>query len=445
MMLKNTLWLSLFACTSAMAVNEYSEVTANDAWNVINNTSGNLVFTSVPTDKETDAGVIALKQSAGGVEIKFQEWPYLDGAHGAEDLAILSLPAGRQTLADGTVIEVGTFKLGSGENTISFAEKFTKTPHIFLTGQSNDNAKAYVTRIHGVTQHGFIALKQGEEKASNLPTQETVAYLAIVSPTNTGNIGGHDFVIDQVKLDHSAATEATYGLYLQEEQSKDNELTHIVEHVNVLNFGKHVFAQDVTSYGRDTAAPRLAQDFAKPPVGGSCAAIQAQSPLAASGYYTITPANSAPIEVYCNMDKESGGWTLFATHNTSLKSVDAVDVVKHDGFGVMKDANWQAVRDSMQYGIMFVDGAGNVGIVEKDALLNASCISLNQTDSLANNPAPYGRFWHTETSGCGGSGGDYSEAILNVGWSHVYNFTGAFSKWEFSGGYTAGIVEYYIK
>ncbi len=444
-MIKHTLWLSMFACSSAIAVNEYSEISANDAWNTVSHTNGNQLFTSVPTDKDTDAGVISLKVIDGNSEIKFQEWPYLDGVHGAEALAILSLPSGRQTLSDGTIIEVGTFELGKGEQRISFLEKFEHTPHIFLSGQSNNNQQAYVTRVHGVSQHGFVAFKQGEEKSSKLNEKEKVAYIAIYASNNTGNFDGQNFILDQVKIDHSKPTEQTYGIYLQEEKSKDNELSHIVEHVNIMKFNQYIFAQDVTSYGRDTVAPRLADDFAQTPTGSSCSEIKEQNPLANSGYYTITPANSAAIDVYCNMDKESGGWTLFARHNISLSSVKAVDAVKHDDWGVMNDTDWQAVRDNMQYGLMFVDSSGKVGIVEKSALLNASCISLPETDSLANNPAPYGRIWHTETSGCSGSGGDYSEAIINVGWSHVYNFTGVFSKWQFSGGYTSSIVEYYIK
>ena len=193
-MIKHTLWLSMFACSSAIAVNEYSEISANDAWNTVSHTNGNQLFTSVPTDKDTDAGVISLKVIDGNSELKFQEWPYLDGVHGAEALAILSLPSGRQTLSDGTIIEVGTFELGKGEQRISFLEKFEHTPHIFLSGQSNNNQQAYVTRVHGVSQHGFVAFKQGEEKSSKLNEKEKVAYIAIYASNNTGNFDGQNFI-----------------------------------------------------------------------------------------------------------------------------------------------------------------------------------------------------------------------------------------------------------
>ncbi|WP_125781747.1 fibrinogen-like YCDxxxxGGGW domain-containing protein [Pseudoalteromonas rubra] len=444
-MLKTPLYLSLLACTSAFAANEYTETSINDAWNTLAHTQGSLVFASAPTDNEADAGVVALQNNNGAMEIAFKEWPYLDGAHGDENMAVLSLPAGRQTLEDGTIIEVGTFALGNGETHISFADKFEHTPHLFLSGQSFNNNTAYATRVHGVTQHGFTALKQGQEKAVNAANKETVAYLAIYAPNNTGTLAGRSFVLDQIKLDHTGGSASDYGLYLQEEQSKDTEITHITEHVNVLNFGQRVFAQDVTAFGRDTIAPRMNSDFAQAPSGQSCAEIKSQYPLAETGYYTITPAGATAIKAYCEMDKETGGWTLFASHNTAVNPIQVADVVGLDTYSVMTDTNWQAVRDTMQYGMMVVDSAGRVGIIEKEALLNGSCISLNQTDSIAYNPAPYGRIWHTENSGCGGSGGDYSEIIINEGWSHAYNFTGVFSKWEFGGGYTAGIVAYYIK
>ncbi|NOU51477.1 hypothetical protein HG263_13150 [Pseudoalteromonas sp. JBTF-M23] len=444
MMLKNTLYLSIIACSSAFAANEYVELNVNDAWTPLNHTQGNFVFASAATDAEIDAGVVALKNTAGTVEIAFKEWPYLDGAHADEKVSILSLPSGRQVLADGTILEVGSFEIGNGETQISFAEKFEHTPHIFLTGQSYNNTEAYTARIHGVSQHGFTALKQGQEKTVNAALKETVAYLAIYAPNNSGTINGYNFQLDQIKLDHSSSANAPYGLYLQEDQSKDSEVAHIIEHVNILNFGKRVFAQDITAFGRDPIVPRMRNDFAQEPTGKSCAEIKTLYPLAPSDYYSITPSGSKTIKAFCDMEKESGGWTLFASHNTSATPTEA-DVVSPDTLSVMTDANWQALRDTMEYGMMVVDSTGKVGIIEKDALLNGSCIPLNQTESIAYNTAPYGRIWHTERSGCGGSGGDYSEIIINKGWSHAYNFTGAFSKWQFSGGYTAGIVAYYIK
>ena len=73
--------------------------------------------------------------SADGPEVRFAEWSYLDGVHGAETISTLVLAPGRHRLPDGSEWEVGTLEL-SGTDTwtsTSFGAPFDAPPALFLT------------------------------------------------------------------------------------------------------------------------------------------------------------------------------------------------------------------------------------------------------------------------------------------------------------------------
>lgn len=76
-----------------------------------------------------------------------------------------------------------------------------------------------------------------------------------------------------------------------------------------------------------------------PIVGKDCSEIQ-ENGGTTSGVYTITPENSPSFEVYCDMDTDGGGWTVF-----QRRVDDTVDFFLYwddykNGFGDLEGNHW---------------------------------------------------------------------------------------------------------
>jgi hypothetical protein len=195
-------------------------------------------------------------------ELTFQEWEYLDGEHTAETIPHMVLEAGRYTMDDGSVWEVGTFDV-SGERSFvnhSFNESFTSTPKLFLTVQTANEEQAITVRARSVSATGFSAALYEEEGLRNGHAAETVGYLAIYSADGSGKavLGANEvpYALSSTQVDHRWVPIFGTKIKLEEEVSKDTETGHLLETVDVASIGGQVYAQDVTSKGGDTASIR---------------------------------------------------------------------------------------------------------------------------------------------------------------------------------------------
>jgi hypothetical protein len=123
-----------------------------------------------------------------------------------------------------------------------------------------------VLRARNVDALGFNAALFEEEYLMDGHAKEQFAYLAIYHPDAVdGNLKAGRAILNGATLDYGL-TRAAIGhawtevagveLKLEEEQSLDAEIAHLQERVDVLEIAGQVFAQDVSSRGRDTAAPR---------------------------------------------------------------------------------------------------------------------------------------------------------------------------------------------
>ena len=245
-----------------------------------------VVIVGPPTLHGAAPGVVRLRGvTSDGFEASFQEWTYLDGAHATEDIPYLALQAGRHTMADGSIWEVGSFPLGGTRawQAELFAQPFDAAPALFLTAQTSRGSQPVAVRARNVTASGFEAALFEEEALMDGHSVEDVGYLAVFSPKGSGSVSlgsltmadvTAPYLIQSPSVDHRFTPVLSSALKLEEETSQDLETVHAAETLSVLALGGLLFAQDVSARGSDTVAlRRLAPEFDTPMEWGAVAGI----------------------------------------------------------------------------------------------------------------------------------------------------------------------------
>lgn len=617
---------------------ENVEVTNEKVTIGINGYNDPVVFSSVPTLNNEKAGVISISNvTESSFDIQFKEWPYLDGIHEAEYVSFLVVERGRHQLKDGSIWEAGKFSINSDTKQQFFSESFTHTPNILLTGQTQNSSDAYSLRVSSASQLTFgTNIDRQEVGATN--SEESIGYLAIYKDTNNGITDENlAYNLTQQAINQDGFQTINGKLFVQEEQSKDQEVNHLLEVVNILSLKNQLFAQDITHYGKDIMALRLdtsstfdinpgettgqygnialigtngltessytasnsygldsasgafdgysldklvnthsaygkigrgvwlstvAQkhwlqvafeipayitsfrvmvhnsaadlgmgvkditlqvsddntnfidhesftlarsydqtvELTQPAIGRyvrlkihsthshnyrviseleyyggfvpkeeypvipeepttpingvTCATINQQNPQISSGIYQIDPDGDNGIDPFyaqCEMTRNGGGWTLVAHHTDGLDEIVHTSPVSIDSVGVLANEQWQAIRDNMTTGMMFVDENNKVSLLSKSNLFNASCVSVKQNNDLTQPLVPYdiAVLWHSEGTGCSMSGLDYSYASLSVkstsrgdgylrAGASLYQHSVKFDLWPYSNGVYSG-------
>jgi hypothetical protein len=223
-----------------------------------------VVILGPPTANGGDSGVVRLDLVSGtSFEVRFDEWIYLDGFHGrAESAPFLVMEEGRYTLDDGSIWEVGRFPLsGTGAfASQAFAASFPGKPVLILTAQTSDGAQPVVVRARNLTASGFEAALFEEEALMDGHVTEQVGYLAVWGAAGSGAVTANGrltpWLAQRPVVGDAFVPVLGRALRYEEEASLDGELAHADETISVLQLGAHLFAQDVSSVGIDTAVLR---------------------------------------------------------------------------------------------------------------------------------------------------------------------------------------------
>ncbi len=226
-----------------------------------------VVIAGVPSYVGADPGVISLHSiTQNGVSLSFKEWDYRDGRHALEQVSIFSLQPGRYNMPDGSVWEVGRFNLSGTRiwQAQAFTRAFAGTPKLFLSAQTSNGLETFTARARQVSNTGFEAALFEQESLNDGHVMESIGYLAIDNAVDNGSVNlqgiNQPYQLQTFQLNQNFQSVGQHSLKIEEERSKDSEIVHTLETVAVLDINGHVFAQDISSIGRDTAVLRRGLD-----------------------------------------------------------------------------------------------------------------------------------------------------------------------------------------
>lgn len=195
-----------------------------------------------------------------------EEWEYLDGAHPAtESINWIAINEGVHTLPDGRVIEAGTTSATHNSGSATLNGSFSDPPVVLTSVMSENDTTTVDSDPLNITTSGFDLRLQEEEAEDGSHAAETVGYIAIepggssASGTATAH-GGVDHTVHALGLGDTftdavvvAETQTINGpntatvvidaqdndsvdLFVEEEQSNDDEMNHIDETIGVVAF-----------------------------------------------------------------------------------------------------------------------------------------------------------------------------------------------------------------
>ena len=147
--------------------------------------------------------------TATGFSLFVQEPNHLDGSHAAEQVSYMVVEAGRWQLADGRVIEAGTFGsdmlTSEGFETVSFGDDFSDTPAVFSQVQSANDPDFVVTRQTDATAGG-VSIAMQEEEALNGGSHglETIGWVAFETGTGVSDGTRYEVGTSGAVFDHTA-------------------------------------------------------------------------------------------------------------------------------------------------------------------------------------------------------------------------------------------------
>jgi hypothetical protein len=255
---------------------ELGEIEINHVWTPVtfDKTFTNPVVVAKPISLNDNAPAVVRirKVSATGFEIRVQEWNYLDGNHAFETVSYMVMEAGSHTLSTGIKVEAGTFYANSRKKSVRFNQTFNQIP-VVISGVTTENERdAVVGRASGISASVFnFVLQEQETTKTRHYTYEKISYIAW--EPSSGSVNGMSYIVDSTM---NAVTHSLYNIpfypsfttspvfmadmqtannwdtanvrwqskngdgidvQIDEEQSKDLEVSHIAEVVGYMAFG----------------------------------------------------------------------------------------------------------------------------------------------------------------------------------------------------------------
>jgi hypothetical protein len=138
------------------------------------------VFAKTLSYRGVEPAVVRIHNvDATGFDMQIQNWND-DEVHISETVGYIVIESGRYALADGTLVEAGTFELDSIKTfgSVAFREKFNMVPVVMTAIASLNNVDPFIIRPKGISKEGFEFRLQQKQSAQQGQAPETASYIA---------------------------------------------------------------------------------------------------------------------------------------------------------------------------------------------------------------------------------------------------------------------------
>ena len=190
-----------------------------------------VIIAGPSTVNDAEPGVVRIRNvTADSFEIRFQEWNYLDGAHGTESIHWIAAergnwsPGGDRVVVGARDVDGLHFYAPTREN---FPTAFDTAPVVVAQIQTHNGWDAVTERISGIDTAGFSVAMQEEQAGSYHPT-ETVGYIAVEQ--DLALLGSYSVTVGKTAavVTHRPFMVPAGGfiVWVEEEQSADAEIGH---------------------------------------------------------------------------------------------------------------------------------------------------------------------------------------------------------------------------
>jgi len=141
---------------------------------------------------DQEPGVVIVNNiTPGSFDVRFSEWNYLDGSHGAETVSYMVVERGTTVLPSGATIQAGTAPLGARWFTQRFSTPFSSVPLLLTTVSSEDFEGTVAPSINRLSAVRFNTRYWQEEQQLRAPRDaEQLNWLAISQGNDDGSSDG---------------------------------------------------------------------------------------------------------------------------------------------------------------------------------------------------------------------------------------------------------------
>ncbi len=218
-------------------------VRINDQWQTVQlskNFQNPVVVMGAPSRAGGEPVTVRVQNVTGNsFQVRIQEWDYLDGRHGFEDVSYWVIEQGTHELTDGTIVQAGVATVNHRWTGVNFdtAIPFSQTPVVFTQVGSVIDPAAVATRMDNISTSGFEVRVQEEQAADRLHGNEQVYWIAIQPGT------GDDVQSTEVGVTPNTVTHANYTINFEQQFSNQ----------------PYFFAQMQSHFGGDPATVRYRQ------------------------------------------------------------------------------------------------------------------------------------------------------------------------------------------